>query len=91
MDISSYTLTNTVSIANTKEVPVAYYTRISTALLHILNLSSSHFDFTSFILFVNYSYLINSLTVNLIFVWPCIIDINNKEDTHLDATITVYW
>jgi hypothetical protein len=27
----------------------------------------------------------------LIFVWPCIIDINNKEDTQLDTIITVYW
>ena len=24
------------------------------------------------------------------FVWPCIIDINNVED-QLDATITIYW
>jgi hypothetical protein len=27
---------------------------------------------------------------DLIFVRPCIIDINNKEDTQLDATMTVY-
>jgi hypothetical protein len=27
---------------------------------------------------------------NLIFVWPCIIDVDNKEDNQLDATITVY-
>jgi hypothetical protein len=34
-----------------------------------------------------WSHLVTYLT----FVWPCIIDINNKEDTQLDATITVYW
>jgi hypothetical protein len=34
---------------------------------------------------------ISQRKTNLIFVWPCIIDINNKEDTQLDATITVYW
>jgi hypothetical protein len=27
----------------------------------------------------------------LLFVWPCIIDIDSKEDKQLDATITVYW
>ena len=31
MEISSYTLTDTVSFANTRTVPVAYYIHISTA------------------------------------------------------------
>ena len=30
------------------------------------------------------------LLVNLMFVWPCIFDINNVED-QLDVPITIYW
>jgi hypothetical protein len=32
-----------------------------------------------------------SIYQDFMFVWRYIIDINNKEDTQLEATITVYW
>ena len=28
---------------------------------------------------------------DLVFVWPCIVDNDGKEESQLDATITVYW
>jgi hypothetical protein len=33
----------------------------------------------------------SSLLANLIFVWPCVISIDGKEENQLDATVTVYW
>jgi hypothetical protein len=36
------------------------------------------------------SYLHSNVT-SLIFVWPCIISNDSKEEIQLDATITVYW
>ena len=32
----------------------------------------------------------NFVLLNLMFAWPCIIDVNNVED-QLDATINIYW